>query len=97
MNPQIKALIEELASLTEATYRGRKVKLRKRMKGDVKKFKVYVRDPETKRIVKVNYGDKTMRIKKNNPERRRSFRARHHCDTDPGPITKARYWSCKAW
>ena len=80
----------------EAEYRGRKVSLNKPMQGDVKKFKVYVRDPKTKNIKKVNFGDPNMRIKKSNPARRRSFRARHNCD-NPGPKTKARYWSCRKW
>ena len=80
----------------EAEYQGRKVKLGKPMRGGVKKFKVYVRDPKTKNIKKVNFGDPNMRIKKSNPKRRKSFRARHNCD-NPGPKTKARYWSCKAW
>lgn len=80
----------------EAEYRGRKVKLNKPMRGDVKKFKVYVKDPKTGNVKKVNFGDKKMRIKKSNPKRRKSFRARHNCD-NPGPKTKARYWSCKKW
>ena len=80
----------------EAEYQGRKVPLGKPMQGDVKKFKVYVKDPQTGNIKKVNFGDKNMRIKKNNPERRKSFRARHNCD-NPGPKTKARYWSCRKW
>ena len=90
-------------SLEEAEYQGRKVKLGKPMQGDVKKFKVYVRDPKTKNIKKVNFGHggssvkgKSMSIKKSNPARRRSFRARHNCD-NPGPRTKARYWSCRKW
>ena len=82
--------------LDEAEYRGRKVKLGKPMRGDVKKFKVYVREPKTKNIKKVNFGDPNMKIKKSNPARRRSFRARHNCD-NPGPRTKARYWSCRKW
>ena len=82
--------------MTEAKYRGRKVKLNKPMRGDVKKFKVYVRDPKTGNIKKVNFGDKNMRIKKSNPKRRKSFRARHNCK-NPGPKTKARYWSCRKW
>ena len=80
----------------EAKYQGREVKLGKRMRGDVKKFKVYVRDPKTGNVKKVNFGDPNMRIKKSNPARRKSFRARHNCD-NPGPRTKARYWSCRAW
>jgi hypothetical protein len=82
--------------LDEAEYQGRKVQLGKPMQGDVKKFKVYVKDPSTGNIKKVNFGDPNMRIKKSNPARRRSFRARHNCD-NPGPRTKARYWSCRKW
>lgn len=82
--------------LTEAKYKGKKVKLNKPMRGDVKKFKVYVRDPKTGNVKKVNFGDKKMRIKKSNPKRRKSFRARHRC-ANPGPKTKARYWSCRKW
>ena len=80
----------------EAEYRGRKVPLGKPMRGDVKKFKVYVRDPKTKNVKKVNFGDPNMKIKRSNPKRRKSFRARHNCD-NPGPRTKARYWSCRKW
>ena len=83
-------------ALTEAEYQGRKVPLGKPMRGDVKKFKVYVKDPKTGNVKKVNFGDKTMKIKKSNPARRKSFRARHNCD-NPGPRTKARYWSCRKW
>jgi hypothetical protein len=83
--------------LGEAQYQGRSVPLGKPMRGDVKKFKVFVKDPKTGNVKKVNFGDKTMKIKKSNPARRRSFRARHHCDTNPGPRTKARYWSCRKW
>jgi hypothetical protein len=83
-------------ALDEAEYRGRKVPLGKPMQGDVKKFKVYVKDPKTGNIKKVNFGDPNMRIKKSNPARRRSFRARHNC-ANPGPRTKARYWSCRKW
>ena len=89
--------------MDEAEYQGRKVKLGKPMAGDVKKFKVYVKDPKTGNIKKVNFGHggssvkgKSMRIRKNNPKARRSFRARHNCD-NPGPRTKARYWSCRKW
>ena len=64
--------------------------------GDVKKFKVYVRDPKTKNIKKVNFGDPDMEIKRDDPKRRKSFRARHHCDTATD-ITTPRYWSCKMW
>ncbi len=81
--------------LEEAEYQGRKVTLNKPMKGDVKKSKVYVKNAKGN-VVKVNFGDKKMKIKKSNPKRRKSFRARHNCD-NPGPKWKARYWSCKAW
>lgn len=87
----------------EAEYRGRKVKLNKPMQGDVKKFKVYVKDPKTGNVKKVNFGHggssvkgKAMKIRKNNPKARKSFRARHNCD-NPGSKCKARYWSCKKW
>ena len=89
--------------LWEAEYRGRKVPLNKPMRGDVKKFKVYVKDPKTGNVKKVNFGHggtsakrKTMRIRKSNPKARKSFRARHNC-ANPGPKTKARYWSCRKW
>ena len=78
-------LKENKPSLSEAEYQGRKVELNKIMQGDVKKFKVYVKNPKGN-VVKVNFGhkgkggEKTMSIKKNNPERRKSFRARHNCD-----------------
>jgi len=81
--------------LDEAEYQGRKVKLGKPMAGDVKKFKVYVKNPKGN-VVKVNFGQKGAKIKKDNPERRKSFRARHNCD-NPGPRHKARYWSCRKW
>ena len=89
------------ADINEAEYQGRTVKLGKPTRGDVKKFKVYVKNPQGN-VVKVNFGhkgkggEKTMTIKKNNPERTKSFRARHNCD-NPGPRHKARYWSCRAW
>ncbi|CAB4142921.1 hypothetical protein UFOVP449_91 [uncultured Caudovirales phage] len=88
--------------LLEAEYRGRKVRLGKIMQGDVKKFKVYVKNDKGN-VVKVNFGfggssakGKRMTIKKNNPERRKNFRARHNCD-NPGPRWKARYWACRTW
>jgi hypothetical protein len=80
----------------EAEYQGREVKLGKPMAGDVKKFKVYVKNPKTGKVIKVNFGQKGVKIKKNNPGRRANFRARHNCD-NPGPRTKARYWSCRKW
>lgn len=82
--------------LFEAEYQGRSVPLGKPMQGDVKKSKVYVKNPSTGKVIKVNFGDKKMRIKKSIPGRRKSFRARHNCE-NPGPRTKARYWSCRAW
>ena len=91
--------------INEAEYQGRDVKLGKPMQGDVKKFKVYVKNPAGN-VIKVNFGhggtsaasagEETMRIRKSNPDARKAFRARHNCD-EPGPRTKARYWSCKKW
>jgi hypothetical protein len=98
-------LNEGCQCLREAEYQGREVKLGKPMAGDVKKFKVYVKNPAGN-VVKVNFGhggssaaskgEKTMRIRKSNPAARKSFRARHNCD-QPGPRHKARYWSCRKW
>lgn len=89
-------------TINEAEYQGRTVQLGKIMQGDVKKSKVYVKNEKGK-VVKVNFGfggtsakGKIMRIKKNDPARRKSFRARHKCDT-PGPRWKPRYWACKTW
>jgi hypothetical protein len=89
-------------TISEAEYQGRKVQLGKIMQGDIKKFKVYVKNDKG-RVVKVNFGfggksakGKRMPIKKNNPARRKSFRARHNCD-NPGPRWKARYWACRTW
>jgi hypothetical protein len=100
-----KNLNEGCQCLREAEYQGREVKLGKPMAGDVKKFKVYVKNPAGN-VVKVNFGhggtsaaskgEKTMRIRKSNPKARKSFRARHNCDS-PGPRHKARYWSCRKW
>jgi|TARA_E500000318_G_C3526722_1_gene198742 hypothetical protein len=83
-----------------AKYRGRSVKLNKPMRGDVKKFKVFVRNRSTGNIKKVNFGSKTMRIKKNIPARKKSFMARMG-----GVLRKVRgqkslspaYWSIRAW
>jgi len=61
-----------------------------------KKFSVYVKN-EKGNIVKVNFGDPNMEIKRDDPARRKSFRARMKCDTSPGPRWKANYWSCKMW
>ena len=84
---------DEDEKMNEAEYQGRDVKLNKPMQGDVKKFKVYVKNDKGN-VVKVNFGQKGMNIKKSNPARRKSFRARMNCDT-PGPKYKARYWSCR--
>jgi hypothetical protein len=91
--PEIIEIMEP--GLNEAEYQGRKVQLGKPTRGDVKKFKVYVKNDKDN-VVKVNFGDPNMRIRKSNPARRRSFRARHRCET-PGPRWKARYWSCRKW
>ena len=98
----VEETIYSYTSLNEAEYQGRKVKLGKIMQGDIKKFKVYVKNDKGK-VVKVNFGfggksahGKRMVIKKNNPERRKSFRARHNCD-NPGPRWKPRYWACRSW
>jgi hypothetical protein len=103
----VEFFLQEEDLFEEAEYHGRKVQLGKITRGDAKKFKVFVKDPKTKRIKKVNFGHggraakkqgykQGMHIKKNNPARRRSFRARHHCE-NPGPRTKARYWACRTW
>jgi hypothetical protein len=83
--------------IEEAEYRGRKVTLGKPFltPGGPKKRAVYVKNDKGN-VVKVNFGDPNMRIKKSNPKRRKSYRARHHCD-NPGPRWKANYWSCRAW
>lgn len=91
----IEYILERLSILEEAEYQGRKVPLGKPMKGDVAKFKVYVKNKKGN-VVKVNFGQKGVKIKKNNPKRRKSFRARHKCDTAKDRTT-ARYWSCRAW
>ena len=99
MVEDLKEFVEFLKTIkeqiNEAEYQGREVTLNKPMQGDVKKFKVYVKNPKGN-VVKVNFGQKGMVIKKDNPERRKSFRARMNCD-EPGPKTGARYWSCRKW
>ena len=81
-----------------AEYQGRKVTLNKpfRTPDGPKKRSVYVKNDKGN-VVKVNFGDPDMEIKRDDPARRKSFRARHKCDTKPGPKWKARYWSCKMW
>jgi len=91
--PEYIAMIQP--GLNEAEYQGRKVQLGKPMRGDVRKYKVYVKNSKG-RVVKVNFGDPNMRIRKSNPARRRSFRARHRCHTAKDR-TSARYWSCRKW
>jgi hypothetical protein len=81
--------------ITEAEYKGRTVPLGKPMVGDVKKFKVYVKNKKGN-VIKVEFGQKGVKIKKNNPARRKSFRARHKCHTAKDRTT-ARYWSCRKW
>jgi hypothetical protein len=88
-----KGVAEDLA---EAKYQGREVSLGKPMSGDVKKYKVYVKDPQTGNVKKVNFGDKKLSIKRDNPGRRKNFRARHRCATAKDR-TSARYWSCRMW
>ena len=84
--------------LDEAEYQGREVNLGKPMRGDVAKYKVYVKDKKTGNVKKVNFGDKNMEIKRDDPKRRKSFRARHGCGTPKASDrTKARYWSCRMW
>ena len=79
----------------KAEYQGRPVELNNPTRGDTKKFKVYVKNDKGN-VVKVEYGDPNMEIKRDDPGRRANFRARHNCD-NPGPKYKARYWSCKFW
>ena len=80
----------------DAEYAGRTVKLNNPTKGDTKKFKVYVRNDKGN-IVKVEFGDPNMEIKRDDPKRLKAFRARFGCDKDPGPKWKAKYWACKFW
>jgi len=87
----------EIDQIEEAEYKGRKVKLGKPFytPGGPRKRAVYVRNDKGN-VVKVGFGEPGMKIKKSNPARRKSFRARHNCE-NPGPRWKARYWSCRAW
>ena len=88
--------MKSFKEFTEATYQGKKVALNKPTSGDVKKSKVFVDPDGDGKAQKVNFGDKNMTIKKNIPARKKSFRARHKCDTAKDKSTP-RYWSCKAW
>lgn len=81
----------------DAEYQGREVTLNKPMQGDVKKFKVYVKDPETKNVKKVNFGDKELRIKKSNPERKKNYCARSSGQGNLKDKTSANYWSRRMW
>ena len=96
---QFEPNLEEIfRSLTEAKYHGKEVSLGKPSRGDVKKYKVYVKDKKTGNVKKVNFGDPNMEIRRDNPKARKSFRARHGCGTPRASNrTKAAYWSCKMW
>ena len=95
------ALMEDIKAgafeLNEAEHKGKKVTLGKvrRTPGGPKKFSVYVKNDKGN-VVKVNFGDPGLSIKRDDPERRKAYRARHHCD-NPGPRWKANYWSCRNW
>ena len=86
--------VDEESWAAEAN-KGKKLNKPFRTSKGPKKFSVYVKN-EKGNVVKVNFGDPNMEIKRDNPARRKSFRARHNCE-NPGPKTKARYWSCKMW
>jgi len=85
--------------INEATYKGRKVKLNDPIRTSEKsgkKFKVYVKDPKTGNVKVVRFGDPNLEIKRDDPKRRKSFRARHKCDQKKDKTT-AGYWSCYQW
>jgi hypothetical protein len=94
--------IEELEYdivVEKAEYQGREVKLNDPFRlpsGSKSKFAVYVKNDKGN-VVKVQFGDPNTDIKRDDPARRKSFRARHGCDVDPGPKWKAKYWSCYQW
>ena len=91
-------VLEATEVIDEAEYHGREVSLGKPSAGDVKKYKVYVKDKKTGNVKKVNFGDPNMEIRRDNPKARKSFRARHGCGTPRASNrTKAAYWSCKMW
>ena len=93
---KVKENINEWGEIDEdAEYQGRKVKLNNPTKGDIKKFKVYVRNDKGN-VIKVEFGDPNMDIKRDSPERLKAFRARHNCDQKKDKTT-AGYWSCKFW
>lgn len=91
-------IFDEEGKSLGSEYQGRKVKLNKpfRTPDGPKKFSVYVKNDKGN-VVKVNFGDPKTDIKRDNPARRKSFRARHGCDKNPGPRWKAKFWSCKQW
>lgn len=91
-----KKKVKEQQDITEAEYQGRKVTLNKPSSGDVKKYKVYVKDPKTGNVKKVNFGDPNMKIKRDDPARKKAFRDRHDCANKKDKTT-AGYWSCKMW
>ena len=92
---RLKAALEKVEKVESAEYQGKKVTLNKPKRGGSKKFYVYVKN-EKGNVVKVSFGDPNMEIKRDDPERRKNFRARHNC-SNPGPKWKARYWSCWQW
>ena len=94
--PKLEKELADLMQMDEAEYKGREVKLGKPMRGDVKKYKVFVKDKKTGNVKKVNFGDPNMQIRRDNPEARKNFRARHNC-ADKKDRTKAGYWSCRMW
>ena len=97
MSEEFLLTFREFTEITEAEYQGRKVELNKpfRTPGGPKKFAVYVTN-EKGNVIKLGFGDPDMEIKRDDPGRRKNYRARHHC-ADPGPKWKANYWSCKMW
>ena len=94
-----KQILEETSEhLEEATYKGKTVVLNNPFRSTDKKHKFYVYVKNEKgNVIKLGFGSPSMEIRRDNPARRKSFRARHKCDTDVGPKYKARYWSCRAW
>lgn len=92
------SVIASMENLSAAKYQGKTVTINKpfRTPGGPRKFAVYVKNPAGK-VVIVRFGDPNMEIKRDDPNRRKNFRSRHQCDTNPGPKTKARYWSCRMW
>ena len=92
---KLKAALEKVEKVESAEYQGKKVTLNKPKRGGSKKFYVYVKN-EKGNVVKVSFGDPNMEIKRDDPKRRKNFRARHNC-SNPGPKWKARYWSCWQW